>query len=101
MRLKKHGTPQLRQDGKHGGVEALEVPGLQDALVLYGQIEQFISLSERGGYRLFDEQIEPGLKQHGRNRVVIHGGNGDRRRVEAEIRREKFFNRGEYGDGVV
>ena len=66
-----------------------------------GHIEQFIGLSERGGYRLFDEQIETGLKQHGRHRVVMHGGNGNRRRVEAEIRREQFFNRGEYGDGVV
>ncbi len=68
---------------------------------MLARLEQFIGLSERRGYRLFDEQIEIGLKQHGRNGVVMHGGNCNRGRVEVEIRREKLVNRGKYGDCVV
>jgi hypothetical protein len=100
MRLKKHGPPQLRLHCKHCRIEALEMPRLQDALVLYGQVKQFVSLLDRGGDRLFDKQIEPSTKQHGRHSVVMHSGNGNRRRIQVQIRRKQFLYRGEDGDCV-
>ncbi len=60
MRLKKHGPPQLRLHGEHGRVEALEMPRLQDAFVLCGQVKQFVSLLDSGGEGFLDKQIETG-----------------------------------------
>jgi len=102
MRLKKHGTSQLRLHRQHGGVEALKMAGLQDAFFLAGfdDAEEVVGFSEGGGERLFDEQVEARLKQRRGYRVVVNGGDGDGGGVDLEVGGKKLVDGGEDGDGV-
>lgn len=63
VRLEEHGAAKLRLNCQDGGIEAFEMAGLENALVLLGDRNQFARLRRGGGNRLFDEQIEPRLKQ--------------------------------------
>ena len=49
--------------GDDGGIEALEMPDLQDAAVTLGRGDQCVGFFERSGDRLFDEQIDSLFEQ--------------------------------------
>jgi hypothetical protein len=99
VRLKEHGTAQFGLDGKDGGVEALEVAGLQDATAFVGSADEVVGLGESGDEWLFDEQVEAGIEEGRGYRVVMDCGNGDGGRMKAEICAEQFVDRGEDGNG--
>jgi len=100
VRLKEHGAAELGLDGENGGVEALEVAGLEDFFLFPCQGNEVVGFSEGGGKRLFDEQVEPGMEQRGGYRVVMDGGNGDGGGVETEVRGEQRGRVWKNGDGV-
>jgi hypothetical protein len=105
VRLKEHGPAQLGLDGQHGGVEALKMAGLKDELLsgstLFGECNQLVGFSKRGGQRLFDQQVEAGLEQGGRDGVVMNGGDGDRGGIQLQIGGEKLVNGREDGNLVL
>lgn len=101
MRLKKHGASQLRLDGEHGWVEALEMTGLKDALLLFGERDEFISFGECGREWFLDEHIEAGFEQCAGYCVMLHGGHGDAGGIEVQVGAEQFFCRSEDGNGVL
>jgi hypothetical protein len=88
--LKKHGTAQRGLDGQDGGVEALQVAGLKDALAIAGFPDQVVGLREAGGEGLFDKQIEARIEQGGGDGMMMNGGNGHAGRVEMKIGGEQF-----------
>ena len=63
MRLKEHRASKLRLNCQNRRVEALEMSGLKDSPMLFGDRNQFVGLRGCGRERLFDEQIEAALKQ--------------------------------------
>lgn len=101
MRLKEHGTAQLRLDREHRRVEALQMAGLEDAVVLLRKANEFVGLRERGGEGFLDEQVQTGFKEHRSGRMMEHGGHRNRGRVYAKIPSEQFFDRSKYRDGVI
>jgi len=56
--LKEHGAAQFGLDGEHGGVEALEVAGLQNAAAFGGSPDEVVSFGKCRDQRLFDEKVE-------------------------------------------
>ena len=68
VRLKKHGAAELGLDGKDGGVEALEMAGLQNALALFGAGDEVVGFRKAGGERLFDQQVEASIEQQPKRR---------------------------------
>ncbi|HKF47564.1 MAG TPA: hypothetical protein VKB38_09425 [Terracidiphilus sp.] len=57
MRLKEHGPAEARLDGEDGGVEALEVADLEDAVCAGGAGDEVVGFSEGGGDGFFDEDV--------------------------------------------
>ena len=98
MRLKEHGPPQLCLHRQYRRIEAFQMAGLQDALVLTRDIEEFVGLRKRRRDWLFDKHIKTGVKQRRRCRVMVHCGNGNRSRVEIKIGSQQFFNGSENRD---
>jgi hypothetical protein len=74
MRLKEHGHVDVGAHGKDGRVEALQVADLKDALVTRGQSDERVGFGQRGGDRLFDQDIDAGLEQCAGDRGVGAGG---------------------------
>jgi hypothetical protein len=101
MGLEEHGAGELGLDGEDGGVEALKVADLEDAVVPGGEGDEGVGFREGGGDGLFDEAVDAGLKKLRRGVVVMDGGNGDGGGVEAEIGAEGGFYCWEDGDGVL
>ncbi len=100
MGFKEHGAAQLRLDGEDGGIEALQMAGLQNALALFRALDQIVGLGERGGQRLFDQQVEAGIEQSRSYLMMVHGGNGDAGGVQMQIGRQQFVHGREDGDCV-
>jgi hypothetical protein len=80
----------LRLHGKDGGVEALKVAGLKDALAFdgvldFGDAEEVVGFSEGGGDGLLDEQIEAGFEQRRGYGVVMDGRNRNGGGVDVEV----------------
>jgi hypothetical protein len=100
MSLEEHGAAELRLNRKNRWIEPFKVTGLENALVLVGDREQFICLCGSGGERLFDKQIESGLKQDRCDGMVLQGGNGNGSGVEIEVGCEELLDGGEDRDGV-
>jgi hypothetical protein len=92
MCLKEHRAANARFDGQHGGVEAFQMAGLQNAAVTLGARNQVVSLSEGRSKRLFNEKIKARVEQLRRHGVVMHGWHSDTRRIEVEIGGEQFVD---------
>ena len=100
MRFEKHGAAQFWFDGENGGVESLEMAGLQDAVAFGGAGQKIVGLIERSGQRLFDKQVQARIQQRRSYGVVMDCGNGDRGRVELEIGGEQIADGSKDRDGV-
>jgi hypothetical protein len=85
MHLKEHGAVEQRAHGTHGGVEALEVSGLDDARVLAGEADDLVSFGEAGGEGLLDEQVDPGTQQQFSAVGVLDGWDAEGGSVDAEF----------------
>ena len=83
--LKKHGTAEIGLDGEDGGIETLQMAGLEDAVAIRGSGKQVVGFGQRCGEGLFDQQVEAGFEQRRGYGVVMDGGNGNSGGVEAEI----------------
>jgi hypothetical protein len=92
--FKKHGAGEEREGGADGGIEALEMTGLGDALALGGDAEEFIGFGERGGDGLFDEDVNAGFHEGAGDRQVEDGGHGDGRGLDFAVSGQ------ELGDGA-
>ena len=101
MGFKEHGTAKLGFDGEDRWVEALEVAGLEDSAVLFGECDQVVGFGQRGGQGLFYEHVEAGFKQRRGYIVVVDGGDGDRGCVELEVGGEQGGDVGKDGDVVL
>jgi len=84
-RLEKHGPAQLRLNGQHRGIEALQVARLQNAATFVGSLNQIVGFGQRGCQRFLYQQIESRIEQHGGDSMVMHGGNGDCGCVEMKV----------------
>jgi hypothetical protein len=93
MRLKKHRSRQALSNGKHCRVEPFKVARLDDA-VFFRPFDKIIRLLKCCSQRFFNQQVDAGVKQFGRNGMMVHGWHGDGGGVEIEIGGEKFFDRG-------
>lgn len=82
MGLKEHGPLEARLHGENGGVEALQVAHLQDALVQFGATNQVVGFVQAGGDGFFHQDVEAGFKELCSNGMMLHGRNGDRNGVE-------------------
>jgi hypothetical protein len=98
--LEEHGTAELRLNGEDGGVEALEVTGLQDAGVFGGKSEEVVGLGEGCGQGLFDQEVEAGAEQGRGDGVVVNRGHGYGGRVNVKIGGKQFIGCGKDGDAV-
>jgi hypothetical protein len=67
---------------EYGGVEALQVPDLEDAAAIFRSPDQVVGLVEVCGQGLLDQQIEARLEELCGDRVVMQGGDGDGNSVE-------------------
>ena len=74
--------------------------GLQNTLALFSARDQVVGLGERGGNGLFDKQVEARIEQRRGHGMMMHGGNGDRGRVEPEIGGQQFVNSRKDWNGV-
>ena len=77
MRLEEHRHVDVRLHGEHGGVEALQMANLKGALIPHGQGDECVGLGQRGGNRLFYQNIDAGLKKCTSDRRVGAGGHAD------------------------
>ena len=100
VRLKKHGPPDFWLDGKDGGIEALEMAGLQDALAFLRAGDEIVGLRKAGGERLFDEEIESGIEQCRGHCMMMNRGHGDGCSVEVKVGGEQLLDGGEDRDRV-
>ncbi len=75
--LKEHGLLNARGKGGDGGVEALEVTDLDEAVVLTGEADEVVGLVQGGGDGLFDEQMQACLEEAGGGVEVGRGGDAD------------------------
>lgn len=98
--FKEHGTAKLRLNGQNGRIEAFEVTGLENAIVLFGNRDQFVGLRRGSREGLFDEQVETGFEQYRCNGVMLRSWNGYSCGVELEIGGEQFFDGGEDRDCI-
>jgi hypothetical protein len=87
--------------GEDGGVEALEVAGLEDAVTTVRAGDEIVGLGEGGGERLFDEQIEAGVEELRGHGVVKDRGHGDRGGVEMKVGGEQGLGSGEDRNSVL
>jgi hypothetical protein len=101
MGLEEHGLVKVLAGGGDGGVEALEVAGLDDAVVLRCEFEDAIRVGEAGREGFFDEKVyacgEEGLGCGG----VVDGGDADGGGMERACGGEGFLDGWECGDVEV
>ena len=95
--LKKHGAAELGLDGEDGGVEALQMSGLEDSAVLFGEADEVVGFGEGGGEGLFDKEVEAGFEERGGYSMVLDGGDGDGGCVELEVGGEQGGDVGKTG----
>jgi hypothetical protein len=100
VRLKEHGPPDFWLDGKDGGVEALEMAGLQNAPAFLRAGDEIVSFRKAGGERLFNQEIESGVEQSRGDLVMMYGGHGDGCGVELQIGGQQLLNGREDRDRV-
>jgi hypothetical protein len=100
VRLKEHGPPDFCFDGEDGGIEALEMAGLQDALTFLSAVDEIVGFRKAGGEWLFNQEIESGVEQSRGHGVMMHGGHGDSCSVEVQISGQQLLNGREDRDRV-
>ena len=71
------GPERLGRDRFEGGIEALDVADLNDAVSAPGGLDDGIRLVERRRKRLFDEHMDAVLEKRRRHRVMLHGRHDD------------------------
>ena len=86
--FEKHRMSQDGDRGADGGIEALEVSDLRDALVLGGEVNEFVGFVKRSGERLFDEDVDAGLHEFAGDVHVMDCGSGDGRGLQLAVRGE-------------
>ena len=82
--LEEHGAVEVGLDGGNGGIEALEVSDLQDALFSAGQIDQGVGFLDGGGDGFFDEQVDARMEEFCGNLGVRRRGHADGGGVDVE-----------------
>jgi hypothetical protein len=87
--------------GGDGGVEALEVSGLDDAVVLCGEGEDAVGVGERGGEGFFDEEVYAGGDEGLGCGGVVDGGDADGRGMELACCGDGIFDGWKCGDVEV
>jgi hypothetical protein len=85
VRLKEHGHVDVGLHREDGGVEALQMANLKDAVMPRGQIDERVCLGQRRGNRFFYQNIDAGLKQCARDRGVGAGGHTNGRGVKLNL----------------
>ena len=65
-----------------GGVEALEMADLEDPAAGPGERDQGVGLVERGGDRLFDQDVQPDLEQAAGDDEMLPGRHRDARGLD-------------------
>ena len=101
MRLKKHGVVEQGTNSLDNGVESFQMAGLQDAVVLRGEVDELVGLFEGGGERFFDEDIDASGKQRGGHGGVLRRGNGHGGGVQAGLGSEQSLHRWVSRDGIL
>jgi len=84
VRLEKHGPAQLRLNGQHRGIEALQVARLQNAATFVGSLNQIVGFGQRGCQSFSTSRSSPASSSTERQHVM-HGGNGDCGCVEMKV----------------
>ena len=74
--LEEHGAVEMRAGGDDGGVEAFEVAGLDDAVVLRGEAQDGVGVFEACGEGLFNQEVDACCEEVGGGLGVVDGGNG-------------------------
>ena len=78
----KRGDSQIRLGGEDRGVEALEVPDLQDALHARGERDQLARLGRGLGDRLLDQHVRAGLEEVAGDREMRRRRRDDADRID-------------------
>ena len=100
VRLKKHGVVEEWADGLYSGIEALQMPRLQNAAKLSGEADEMVSLCQCGSDGLFDEDIDPSGEEGCGHLSMVGCGHGDRSGMKAGLSGQQRLNRRIGGDGV-
>ncbi|HTW78191.1 MAG TPA: hypothetical protein VME23_01480 [Terracidiphilus sp.] len=101
MRFKKHGPLEARRHCEHGGVEALEMAGLNNSANTFSARDQVVGFGEICGQGFFDEQVDAGIEEICGDGIMMNGWNGDAGGVEIEVRSEEFADRVKNRDLVL
>ena len=80
--LKEHGTVEVRQKSLDGGVEALQMPDLENAVFRLGHGDEAVGFGEGAGDGLLDQDMEAGCECVQRDGGVGAGGGADGDSVE-------------------
>jgi hypothetical protein len=78
----------------NGGVKALEMPWLHDAVVRVGKRENAVGIFETGCKRFFDQQIDARFEERLSGRGMVDSRNGHRGGVERACGGERCFDGG-------
>jgi hypothetical protein len=86
--FEKQGVIEQGVGGADGGVKALKMPDLSDALMPGGEAHQFLCLGQRGGDGLFHQDIDASLDQRARDLEMVSRRDCNRRRLNFAIGEE-------------
>ena len=101
MRLKEHGAVQLVLYGEDCWIESLEMTRLQDAAALFCQRQERVCLRHCCGDGLLHQHIQPRLEQLRGDGMMVHGRNGDRGRVQLQVRSQQRIHRSKDWNSVL
>src|SRR5271155_3709054 len=77
MNFKKHGARNDFADRDDGGIVALEMADLQDAVGALCGGDEAVGFPDRGGHRFFDQHVHAGIEKIATHAAVLGGGNGE------------------------
>ena len=101
MRFKEHGPGEAGEGGGDGGVEALEVTGGEDTVLLPSERDEAVSFGEccRDGF--FEQDVEPGSEELLRHEAVSDRGDAHGCGLKVKPSGEQIFHGAETGDAVA
>src|SRR5262249_21932776 len=85
LALDEAGLRQPAAECPHRGVEALEVPHLQDAPTPHRQLEQRLAVLDRRRERLLDQDVDACLEKVARHGVMLRRRHRDARAIDAAL----------------